>query len=689
MSTVQFALPYRPAWDSNGKMIPGAQLYFTLTGTNTPVTVYADSGLTEPLPNPVIANAAGRFPVIHYDDTVGMRARLYEEDATVGIDTPLEEYNPYLGFATTSTVDAVARTDAATALTAANDASDDAADAIVAAAAATAAVAAKADTSAVTTALALKADEASLNDRSLSPLDYGAVGNDTSNDATAVLACLNAAMASGRPVDGGEKIYAVSGTMALTGGTSLTLNIKRLRLRQITPNAVNRRTVHIYGGVRLVTESIIIDKGTLGSAGAIADAAALWVSDGKGHRINGFECFGASKGQGLVLVDATDAIVAQPYVHDMSFDESGATDDRLQGIWFERCTDCKIVAPNIQDLTGNAPAHVNRFTRGIAFGSCTDCQILLPTVSGCDQGIDISSSSHNTRCQVVGGNVIDCASWGVKMANSAIYCKANGVTAIRCGLSGFVASGPGNGFTTAPTQHCEFNDCLAIDCGGSAWGSAIGFLVLDGGGTGAGAYAGVAGSSWPRGITFKDCKAIDSRTTKVMTRGFWNRVTFTAGSFANQMIDCESIGHTTEAQLGFHRPFARVTGTGNQSMTNSVAAPITWDVETEDSMGWHSTSSNTSRVVVDKPGWYRAKGHLRFAANGTGYRSASVYIGGSYAGGGGINAINGTVTVVPFDVEVQMSASAYAEVYGDQNSGGPLDVDRANSAFSLEFLRYV
>lgn len=95
MAVAQFSLPYRPAFDSNGKVIAGAQLYFTLSGTSTPKTVYSDVSMSEPLPNPVVANAAGRFPPIYYDASTLMRARLYEEDATVGVDTPLEEFDPF------------------------------------------------------------------------------------------------------------------------------------------------------------------------------------------------------------------------------------------------------------------------------------------------------------------------------------------------------------------------------------------------------------------------------------------------------------------------------------------------------------------------------------------------------------------------------------------------------------------
>jgi hypothetical protein len=97
MAATLFALPYRPAFDSNAKVIPGAQLYFTLTGTNTASAPYTSPSLTTQHTNPVIADAAGKFPAIYLNSAVTYRVRLYEDDAEVGVDTPLEEYDPFTG----------------------------------------------------------------------------------------------------------------------------------------------------------------------------------------------------------------------------------------------------------------------------------------------------------------------------------------------------------------------------------------------------------------------------------------------------------------------------------------------------------------------------------------------------------------------------------------------------------------
>jgi len=48
--------------DNNGDPLAGGKLFFYLAGTTTPTPAYADVGLTTPLANPVILDAAGRAP---------------------------------------------------------------------------------------------------------------------------------------------------------------------------------------------------------------------------------------------------------------------------------------------------------------------------------------------------------------------------------------------------------------------------------------------------------------------------------------------------------------------------------------------------------------------------------------------------------------------------------------------------
>jgi hypothetical protein len=55
-------------FDANGKLMVGAKLYLFNGGTSTPRTGYKDSSLTAPHPNPIVADAAGRLPLIYLAD---------------------------------------------------------------------------------------------------------------------------------------------------------------------------------------------------------------------------------------------------------------------------------------------------------------------------------------------------------------------------------------------------------------------------------------------------------------------------------------------------------------------------------------------------------------------------------------------------------------------------------------------
>lgn len=66
----RFNLPYVTVFDVASIGIPGALLFFYLSGTSTPTNTYSDQGLTVPNTNPVVANQAGQFPSIFLDPAI-------------------------------------------------------------------------------------------------------------------------------------------------------------------------------------------------------------------------------------------------------------------------------------------------------------------------------------------------------------------------------------------------------------------------------------------------------------------------------------------------------------------------------------------------------------------------------------------------------------------------------------------
>jgi hypothetical protein len=367
----------------------------------------------------------------------------------------------------------------------------------------------------------------------LSPLDFGGIDNPNADNRAAVQQCLMAAVDRGEPV-ADPRPWGVAGGLDVDCPDQL-LRIGDLSLKQLAPDAPDRRTLMVRGGVRLETERLVIDRGKDGSCGQINNASALWVMDGSGHRLRNIEVFGGSKGQAISVINTEDVEIVSPHLHDMFFDEPGADNDRLQGIWLENVRYPSIVNPSIYRLGGNVPGKPWWRSRAIAVGQTWHLSILNVNIHHVDQGVDITGQ-RNWFTTLQGGNIDETASWAVKCANSALYAKIADVTASNNGLSAFVASGPsGPGYPG--TTGVEFADCTSINPGGDPRGLAVGFLNLDSFMPG-----------YPRRTVLRNCRALDLREQKIMTHGAFNRVPGQAkieGGF-------ESRGHTDRPHHGFN-----------------------------------------------------------------------------------------------------------------------------------------
>lgn len=104
------------AVDDNNDPISGAKIYFFDAGTTTPRTVYTDAALSTAHAVPVVADSAGRSPLIFIDPTGGnykMRVDdasdvlvFEDDDISPGLNTPVSVANGGTG----STTSAAART---------------------------------------------------------------------------------------------------------------------------------------------------------------------------------------------------------------------------------------------------------------------------------------------------------------------------------------------------------------------------------------------------------------------------------------------------------------------------------------------------------------------------------------------------------------------------------------------------
>jgi len=84
-----FTNPIALALDTAGNRISGAKMYSRLSGTTTPTNTFSDSLLTTPHTNPVVADSAGKFPIVYLNASVNYRF-IFTDGVDPGNDPNLE-----------------------------------------------------------------------------------------------------------------------------------------------------------------------------------------------------------------------------------------------------------------------------------------------------------------------------------------------------------------------------------------------------------------------------------------------------------------------------------------------------------------------------------------------------------------------------------------------------------------------
>ncbi|MEN6538269.1 MAG: hypothetical protein ABFC67_01530 [Mizugakiibacter sp.] len=88
--TKRLLLPRSQAVGLDGRPLAGAKLYTYTTGTSTPKPVFTDAALTIPHANPVIADAAGRFPAMFLGSGDYRTILTDAADVVIATDDPVE-----------------------------------------------------------------------------------------------------------------------------------------------------------------------------------------------------------------------------------------------------------------------------------------------------------------------------------------------------------------------------------------------------------------------------------------------------------------------------------------------------------------------------------------------------------------------------------------------------------------------
>jgi hypothetical protein len=322
-----------------------------------------------------------------------------------------------------------------------------------------------------------------------SPMDYGATGDGVANDRAAVRAAIDAAIAAGGYVDGGDKVYGSNETLQYTGVKRPW--IKRLRLKDIAP-AENGQILNFRNCEQVRIDSLYIHTGDNPGVGSRDSRRGLNIEGGSGHRIRNVELTGKGKLAYANFSGCKDSIFENIYVHDGLFNDSSVDpndprflveDDVVEGIRVNDCFNCTFLNPIVRDLLGNGTyytasgfvpgnnlkstvkAYPNMRTRGMAGGGNDAVTVINPRVSNVDQGIDFSGNGgnwSNKKLTFLGGHIFNCGSVGLKLAGGGWDYTVIGVTAENCGMAGFIVGGHSDLWMY---RDCMFIGCTAINPG--------------------------------------------------------------------------------------------------------------------------------------------------------------------------------------------------------------------------------
>lgn len=362
-------------------------------------------------------------------------------------------------------------------------------------------------------------------------MDFGAVGNGTTNDAAAIAT----ALAAGVPLTGQGRTYGVNGNIVLPSG----FYIEDATFKQLTPSAASIRTLTktttSAGGTLL---RVTVNRNGSGTDGVVSDSAGMWFANTTDLILTDCEVYGDGPGRGMIFISCAGTRLTRPYIHDIGWtspNDPGST--QVEGIRAANCEDTEITDAWVEELTGmvGAGPEYPYETNGIVPSGGHNFRMHGGFVKRCYQNIDVSGSEASSQLWFERVRLEEGYAFGLKFAHEPSDSYAIDCHAYRCGAAGFVVSiGAAPGDASGP-RNIVFSGCIAEDTGYTGPGGAVsGFSI--GGSAGGGTFD-------PAGIIFNRCQAMDRQAVPTMKYGFRNQMG--ANETLVKYVECQSFGHTT------------------------------------------------------------------------------------------------------------------------------------------------
>jgi hypothetical protein len=553
-----------------------------------------------------------------------------------------------------------------------------------------------AGTSAVTTTIQEKLRQ------TVSPKDFGAAGNGTTNDSAAV----KLALESGFIVDGGGLTYAINGTCTPTS----IVGLRNANFKQIGNNtAANVNTLNFVNLSNFTVDNVNIDMGanvtTLFSDDGNSGIKVVGTQSGtsttyvKNFKITRVTVTGNGCGTGVHIRHASNFTVDNCTVRDRIAGSSpDPTNDSQNGFEFINCFNFVVsncLADNLKTRLGGVDT--TQWTRGFLFTEAKRFAAVGCIASFVDQGFDFSGVFNATlgytgnEQWAISGCVSNyCNTFGFKFANVARDGLVSGCIANNTGTAGFVFS-PSAVALADPkynTQNIDVVGCKVVNVLGNGWAGAgaQGFRI----------QSNAIYLDYPRAIRLKDCSVIDTQATPTTLFAYTSDSDIpsypTAGynkSVANTTQNCTFSDSIPTGYNGLFGPnICEVTGTATQSIATASFTALNWGVDLIDPTALHSTASNNSNIYIKTSGFYEITAQVLFDVNATGNRQIRLYKNGASidrttAISMANTAVNTFLTTSGFEYLV---SGDYISAFAYQNSGGALNVVSNESYLAVQLV---
>lgn len=300
-------------------------------------------------------------------------------------------------------------------------------------------------------------------------IDPGA--SNGSNDEAALMSAAQAAQGGAGIINGMGRTYRINGDFVVNGLSGV--EFQNCQFVQAAASSGSYKMFHVTNANGWTFRKCRFEIGTLAMAGwgGLDSSYGLLIEGGAAHRLIECEVFGYGKGAGMGMKYVRDSWIESPNIHDLTYSDSGVSNDTIEGIDLTFCANVHIVNPRIKNLRGNGQNISNRMvdgdfiaiqhTRGISISGSNDITIANPNISFVGQGIDVSGDEGNHNVVIIGGRYKMCALFAEKFANSASFCKSEGAHVDRVGYAGVVCSGVGSAMAaTKSSTHTTANPDL-------------------------------------------------------------------------------------------------------------------------------------------------------------------------------------------------------------------------------------